>query len=108
MSNDNAIAAIIAANTPITDQYDRVLDRDQRCSGWPGAWCGRKAAYTFDLCEQCTREVDTLPQKIASLRDQLATAHEALGEARAILQERDMDGWEARLLGIITKALKGA
>lgn len=48
------------------------------------------------------------PQTAANdLRAALANAHEALGEVAAILQQRNQDGWEERLLGIVNKALKG-
>ena len=50
-----------------------------------------------------TTDADT----IQDLREQLADAYDALGEVSTILQQRGQDGWEARLLAIVNKALKG-
>ena len=82
------------------------------CQGYPQIGCGKAVSYHFlgwDLCGDCARayEAESAPPTqdvaIAGLRDQLATCHEAIGAALALLRQGSTN---AAIL-VLDEALKG-
>ena len=96
----------------------------KNCEGFPTIECPDNAPAVYDmlgyqLCEKCaenwrttpTREDEHTGAQIVALRLQLATAHEAIGAARALLHEIYASGLYPHsgvAIGVVLMALEKA
>ena len=79
-----------------------------RCQGWPQYGCTKTSIATvagYRLCRDCLFAHSQRDKNVAiqSLREQLATCHEAIGAAVALLRERAYTAAEI----VLSDALKG-
>ncbi len=85
---------------------------NSRCQGWPQYGCTKPSIATvagYRLCRDCLfahsqRDKDAT---IQSLREQLATAHETLGAAKALLHKIDQPQ-ESIAIGVVLMAIDKA
>lgn len=80
----------------------------KRCEGFPEAACPDGAGAVYDmlgyqLCERCADQWRTADQQVRTeLREQLASAHEAIGQAITLIR----DGHTDAALSVLYDALR--